>query len=76
MLSCCYVNEFCSSAVYFLEKAELIILLMGKAIRDINVTFKTKRNKVWKVSKDYEAINPSHEVLRKIYAKLQKPQNI
>ena len=52
MLPC--FTDFCSPAVYLLEKAKLIILLMGAAIRDINFTLKPKSNSVWKLSKNYE----------------------
>ena len=61
-----YVNQF-------LEKAKFIILLMGIATRGIKRAFKTPSNWLWTFLQEYAA-HSGHENLRKIYARLSKPQ--
>ena len=52
-----------SFVAYFIEEVKLIILLMGTATRDSNRTFKTLSNRLWKLSQQYEGVNPGHENL-------------
>ena len=59
------------SVAWFSEKVKLIILLMDTATRDSYRSIKALSNRLWKLLKQYEGVNPGHENLKKIMLSCQ-----